>query len=146
MALHISSILSKLDHLAAIGYCSLQIQHPSLAPLVSVAVVPKDIEKRTSERVIVSVGLSVTLHISSMLSKLVHLAAISCCSLQIHDPSLKSLVSIAEMPSNEEKDIRRSQCQLAYQCPCTSPSCQNWPTWLRLAVAVSRSMIRPWHP
>ena len=62
----------------------------------------RDAGKRQA-KVVMSVGLSVTLHISSMLSKLVNLAAIGCCSLQIHDPSWASLVSVVVVPSIVEK-------------------------------------------
>ena len=83
-------------------------------PYDSNAVVSIDVEKRQA-RVAVSVGLSVTLHISSMLSKLVNLAAISYCSLQIHDPSLEPLVSVSVVSRDAEKGKPRLQCQLAYQ-------------------------------
>jgi len=68
-------ILSKLVHLAAIGCCSLHIYDPSLASLVSVAVVPRDVEKRQA-RVAVSVGFLVTLQVFS-LSNVMHTADIS---------------------------------------------------------------------
>jgi len=53
----------RIGHLAAIGCCSLQIHEPSLAPLVSVVVVPREVENRHA-KVAESVGFLVTLLIS----------------------------------------------------------------------------------
>ena len=75
--------------------------------IILVAYVQRDVEKRQA-RVAVSLGLTVTLHIS-ILSKLVHMAAIGCCSLQIHDPSLTPLVSAAVVPIDVEKKTRKGR-------------------------------------
>ena len=102
MILH-ASILSKLVDLAAIGCCILQIHDPSLATVVSNAVMSRDIEKRQVRST------------ASILSKLIQLTAISCCSPQIHDPSLGCLVPDAAMSRDVERRQMKVEVSMSYQ-------------------------------